>query len=138
LAHRVPAERVARKVDGADLLEVAPAKSEVEAALGDAEEGAPAAAPGAGAPSQPAGGTGEALLHVGPLRLRGRTLVEGHQDVGAERLLDGDRPLGGEDVLAPVEVRLEGGALLGDAAVLGQAIDLVAAGVGEDGARPGH
>ena len=68
----------------------------------------------------------------------GRALVERHDDVRAERLLDLDRALRGEEPPAPVEVRLEAGALLGDLPALGEAVDLEAARVGEERAVPGH
>jgi hypothetical protein len=86
---------------------------------------------------QPARGAGQRLLQVGPVLGGGRALVEGHDDVGAERLLDVDGALGGEEQVAPVQVGLEGGALLGDFALLRQAEHLEAAAVGEHGAVPG-
>ena len=80
----------------------------------------------------------EALLQVGPVGLRGRTLVERHDDVRPQGLLDLHRALGGEEPAAPVEVRLEARALLGDLSVLGEAVDLESAGVREQRPVPGH
>ena len=62
--------------------------------------------------------------------------VELHLDVGAEQALDLDGALGRQQVRGAVDVRLEGDALVGDLAQLGEAHDLEAAGVGEDRAGP--
>ena len=71
-------------------------------------------APGVAAADEPALGARQRVLVVGALRQRGRALVEGHDDVGAERLLDLDGALRGEEVARAVEVGAEGDALLGD------------------------
>src|SRR5579871_3368163 len=65
-------------------------------------------------------------------------LVEGHDDVGAESDLGGDRALRAEEMGGAVEVRAEGDAVLADLAQVAQAEDLEAPGVGQDGAVPAH
>ena len=60
----------------------------------------------------------------------GNALIEGHDDVGAQRFLDIHRRLGRDEVLRPaVEMRLERHTLLGDLAKVRQAEDLEAAAV---------
>src|SRR5690606_33284679 len=105
---------------------------EVQPTLDDPEEGAARTAPRRDAPAEPTRGAGERSLHVAPLRRRGRALVEGHDDVGAQPLLDLDGALGGEHVRAPIQMALKARALLGDPALLRQAEDLEAPAVGED------
>ena len=65
-------------------------------------------------------------------------MIEAHRDVGAQRLLDGDRVLGCESVKRAVEVRAERDALVVDRPEVAQADDLVAARVGQDRPLPGH
>src|SRR5439155_23157295 len=65
-------------------------------------------------------------------------LVERHENIAAEGKLRVDGGFGSEGVEVAVQVRAEDDAVLGDAAQAAEAEDLVAAGVGEDGARPGH
>ena len=64
--------------------------------------------------------------------------IEYHDDVGAEGKLDFDGAFGREEMFGAVDVRAEGDAVVGDFAKIGEAEDLVAAGVGDDGMRPGH
>ena len=68
----------------------------------------------------------------------GRAFIEHHHDVAAERQLDVDGGGGREFVRVAVEMRLEGDAFVGDLAQPGEAEDLIAAGIGQDRARPGH
>ena len=68
----------------------------------------------------------------------GRAFIEHHHDVAAERKLDVDCRGRSEYMGVAVEVRLESHAFFGDAAEVGQAEDLEAAGIGEDGAGPRH
>ncbi len=65
-------------------------------------------------------------------------LVEGHDDVGAEADLGGQRGFRREEMQRAVEVRAELHAILGELAQIAEAEDLEAAGVGEDGLVPGH
>ena len=65
-------------------------------------------------------------------------LVEHHEDVAAEGELGIDGGFGREGVGAAIEVRLKGDAMLGDFAQAGEAEDLEAARIGEDGVGPGH
>jgi hypothetical protein len=112
------------------------------AALDDAEERAPARriglAPRRLAALLPAGGALERFLVVVARRLRGRALVEGHEDVAAELQLQPGRLLRRQLLPAAVEVAAEDRALLADLALLGERVDLEAAGVGEEVALPGH
>ena len=68
----------------------------------------------------------------------GRTFIEGHDDVRPDDALDVHRALGGEQVWTAVDMAAEGHALLLDLAVLGQAVDLIASGVRQDGPVPPH
>ncbi len=67
-----------------------------------------------------------------------RAFVERHDDVRAEQPLDLHRALGGEHVLAAVDVAAKLHAFLGQLAQLGKAHHLIAAAVGQDRARPVH
>ena len=62
--------------------------------------------------------------------------VEHHHHVGADGLLHGHRRLGGEQVVAAVDVALEARPVLGDGPLGGEREDLEAARVGEDGPVP--
>ena len=89
-----------------------------------------------------AGGPGGAALDgVGDEGLLGgvrRALVELHGDVGAEILLDAHVVLGRPEVLGAVEDGAELDAVVGELERVGEAEDLEAARVGEDGAVPVH
>ena len=67
-----------------------------------------------------------------------QAFVEHHHDVAAERELDVDRVLGREDVRVAIQMRAEEDAFFGDFAQGLETEDLEAAGIGEDGSRPGH
>ena len=67
-----------------------------------------------------------------------RAFVEHHLDVGAKQALHLDGALGREQMRCAVDMRLEGHAVLLDAAELRQRHDLIAAGVGEDWPVPAH
>src|SRR5690606_18042345 len=98
----------------------------------DAEEvGSALAIPGADAALHPPRGPRQRGLVVGAGALRGRALVEGHDDVGTERLLHLDRDLGREALEASVDVGAESDAVLVDLAGGREGVDLEAAGVGE-------
>ena len=65
-----------------------------------------------------------------------RAVVEGHDDVRAELMLDVDGELRREKVRGAVDVGLEGDAVVGDLAQVAEAEHLKAAGVGEHRAIP--
>ncbi len=65
-------------------------------------------------------------------------LVEGHDDVGTETDLGGQRGFRREEVQRAIDVRAELHAILGEFAQIAEAEDLEAAGVGEDGLMPCH
>jgi len=67
-----------------------------------------------------------------------RTFVEGHDDVGAEVLLNGDGLFGREAMRRAVDVTLEGHAVIVDLAGLRKRKDLKAARIGQHGTRPLH
>ena len=68
----------------------------------------------------------------------GRAFIEHHQDVAAECQLDVHGGGRRELVRVAIQMRLEGDAFVGDLAQPGKAEHLVAAGIGQDRARPGH
>ena len=68
----------------------------------------------------------------------GQALVEHHHDVAAKGELDIDGALGRKEVSVAVQMRLEQDALFGNLAERFETEDLEAAGIGEDGAGPGH
>ena len=65
-------------------------------------------------------------------------LIEGHDDVCAQRHLDFDGPLRGEDMRRAVQMGTEVNTFFRDFAEVAQAEYLVAAGVGEDRPIPRH
>ena len=138
---RQAADGVARKVHGHQRVGRSRAQAGIGAALDDAEQGL--ARPGEVREGALAAlGPGERAVD-GALDLLARggqrdALVELHLDVGAEQALDLDGALGREQMRGPVDVRLEGDALVGDLPELGEAHDLEAAGVREDGTVPAH
>ena len=74
-------------------------------------------------------------------RFRGRrfdAFIEDHDDVRAESDFDLQRFFGRKKMFGAVEMRAEGDALVGDFAQFAEAENLKAAGIGEDGAGPGH
>jgi hypothetical protein len=105
--------------------------------LDDAKEGLVGAIPGRPASFGPGVGAGQCPDVVFMVEGFG-TLVEAGDDVSAQVLLDGDDLFRREAVLGAIDVGAEGDAIGVDLAPLGQAKDLVAAGIGEDGAIPAH
>ncbi len=138
LADRQPAHRVARKVELHQLACAALAQRAIEPALHDRKaHGAARGAKRCGAPrpeARQADGFLDRLARRGQLDAD----VEQHGDVAADRFLKRDDVLGREAVLAAVEVRAEGDAVVVEPPPALQAEDLKAAGVGEDGAVPRH
>ena len=110
----------------------------IVAALHDAEERAAVAREDRPAPGGPARRPRHRRLEAAPLGGERRTVVEGHGDVAAERLLDRHAALGRHHQQAAVQVRAEGDAVLGEGASVAQAEDLEAAAVGQERARPVH
>ena len=88
----------------------------VHAALHDPEERLPALVPGVRreAALQPGQGAAHAAARERLVGRERRALVEGHHDVGAERVLDLDGALGREVHLAPVDLVLEAHAAVRD------------------------
>ncbi len=68
----------------------------------------------------------------------GRAVVQRHDDVSPELILHLHRPLGGERDGGAVDVALEGDAVIVELADVGEAEDLISAGVGEHRAVPAH
>ncbi len=68
----------------------------------------------------------------------GEAFVEDHHDVAAEGELDVDGAFGSEHVRVAIEMRAEEDAFFGDFAEGIEAEDLETAGIGKNGAGPGH
>ena len=138
LAHRDAADRDAGQVHRHHRLRAALAQVAVGAALHDPEQRLVAAARvrlrAALEPRERAAHARARELLVGRVR---RALVERHDDVGAERVLDLDRALGRELDRRAVDLALEAHAAVGDLG-LRQREHLEAAAVGEDRAVPAH
>ena len=79
-----------------------------------------------------------AALKLAGVAVAGRAFIEAHGDVGAEILLNLHRFFRGQLQQAAVDVRAKHGRAIVDLEVGGQAEDLVAAAVGEDGPAPAH
>ena len=144
-AHSQAAQRIAVQVILGDLFHVLHAQVQVGTALVDAEQqlirvdGLPlmfqAGHLGLAA-QQPAGGAGTAVFGVIILGRVFDALVKGHGDGGAQVCLDLHALLRAHKDLVAVQVGMEGHALLGNVAQLGQAEYLKAAAVGQNGAVP--
>ena len=85
---------------------------------------------------EPALRQAQRLLCVVVVGVARATLVEGHDDVRADRALDIHHLLGREEVLRPVDVRAELGALLVQLAIVGKGEDLETTAVGQYGSLP--
>ncbi len=115
------------------------AQLRVEAALDHAEERLVGPRVRRQRALRPAVGALRRDRHVARVGRGGRDrLVEGDRDVRAERLLDGDRRLGGEPVERAVEVAAERHPVVVDRVEVVERDDLESAGVGEDRPVPAH
>jgi len=106
---------------------------EMAAFFGLAEFG-PDIAAGFGPAEGAVDGGADIFLFRGP----GRAFVEDHGNVRAEGSLDVHALAGAEENFGAVEVGAKGDAVVGDFAEFGEAENLEAAAVGEDGAVPAH
>jgi hypothetical protein len=141
--HRIPvladaqsAQRVPGKVERQHRLGTAVALLEVGTALHDAEEKLVVARVGFLRAARPVDGA----VDGGGDLLRGRrqphALVERHDDVGAEVVLDADRVLGPQEVVDPVDRAAEADPVVGHLDQIGEREDLEAAGIGQPGLVP--
>ena len=141
LADREAAERGPGKIEGGDLLRMPLAEIAMQAALHDPEQRSrviTAPFPLRLAPRGPAGGARDRLLVVRPIGLGRQAFVEAHEHVASELELDPRGALRRQELRAAVEVATERSALLVDLPVLGERVDLEAAGVGEEASVPRH
>src|SRR6185437_10208444 len=131
-ADREPAHRVAVEADIAQPLAAFHAQRRIDAALYDAEQAVARAIPeGAAAALGPLHRESHRVGGGGFLDWPGRAFVERHGDVGVEQMLDLDRALGREAMLAAVDRRAEGDAVGIELAQLPERHHLEAARVGE-------
>ncbi len=113
------------------------AQVRVDPALDDAKEGLVVPFPGGQAALGPAVSPLHGEFAVSVVVGVG-ALVEGHDDIRPQVLLDGDGFFGGEAVSGAVDMTLEGDPVVVDLAGLGQREDLEAARIGQQGMRPLH
>jgi hypothetical protein len=139
LAHRQPADGVALEADVGEGGGGFGTEVGVDAALDDAELAiALPVDEGVARPLRPGHRQPHRAGRHLRLRRERRALVEGHGDGGVEQVLDLGRPLRRQPVLAAVEMRAEGHAVLVHAPQLGQRHHLEAAGIGQDRPGPVH
>ncbi len=137
------ADGVAGEIKSAELLGAADAEVVVDRALVDAEE-VTARREEAAVLGQlehllgPADGAVDGDFACGALAGVGRTLVEHHGDVRAQRILDVEAVFYVEEQLVAVEVGTEMDALVGDGAELRQREDLEASAIGQNRLVPVH
>ncbi len=156
LADRHAADRVSGQVEAADPVDRRRASVEIGSALNDAEKRLlvrslvgpdaplkPADGAFVGGPKpllpvlrsrDPRSGTPRSVAGVG----RRWAVVESHDDVGADRVLDRHRGLGAEMDAGAVDERLEGHPVLVDRVDVRHRERLIAAGIGEDRSVPTH
>ena len=137
LAYGQSADGDAGRIERRDEFSGGSSKVRLNAALDDPKESLVAAAPGFDANFRPAvspfHGEPAVFVVVGI-----GALVECHDDIRAEVLLDPDGALGREAVRRAIDVTLEGHAFIIDLAGLGKREDLETARIGEHGMRPAH
>ena len=137
LPHRQPADGDAGGIEGGNEFSGSRPQVRVDAALDDSKQGLVGTRLRLEAAFRPA--MSAFHCHFAVAMVVGvRAFVEGHDDVGAEVLLDGDRLFGREAMGRTVDVALEGHAVIVYLAGLGQGEDLIAARIGEHGTRPLH
>src|SRR6266446_1063996 len=88
--------------------------------------------------SSPRGGSCDGGFGMVARRGRFDTFIEDHGDIRAERELNLYGLLRGKEMLRTIEMRAEAHAFVGHFSKRGETEDLVTAGIGKDGARPGH
>ena len=137
LAHSQAADGVAGEVKGREEVGAGLAQIGEDAALHDAEQRLVRPRVGCFAALCPTMRARQGLFIGCPVQGIG-TFVQYHGDVRAERLLDRHDALRREAVQAAVDMAAKGHAVIVQPAVVGQAEDLIAAGIGEDGAVIGH
>ena len=137
-AHRQPADGIAVETDLEQALGRFAAQAGIHAALDDAEQGRRVVAMGRLRAPRPAQRQRHRFARLGLGSRIGRALVEDHDDVGAQRALHGHGAFRRQLHQAAVHRRAEAHTLLADLAHLRQAVDLEAAGIGEDRAFPVH
>ena len=141
-AHRQTADGVAFAAEGGDRFGRGPAQIGVGAALHDGEKSLritvlrPGTVETLHTAGQPAVGQLHGLFSVIVLAGVRRTLVEGHDDVGADGALDVHHAFRRERVFGAVDVALEGDAFLFDLAPMRQRVHLKAAAIGQDRSLP--
>ena len=113
------------------------AQVRVDAALDDAEEGLVGARMGGPAAYGPGVRAYERLRDVVPVQ-GVSAFVERHSDVGPQSFLDVDDAFGREAVGGAVDVAAKGDAVGVELAAVGEAEDLIAAGIGQDRSLPAH
>ena len=142
LADGKPPDRVARKARLHEPFCAFLAKIALRPPLNNPEEGAalffppPALFPRPLAAQRPRARAAHRGQRLPALCGLGDALVQHHRNVGAEKELDFCRPLRCQHHRRAVDVRAEERALVADAAGGGEAHDLEAAGVGQNGALP--
>ena len=126
------------EIEGHELPGAFPPQILESAPLDDAEERL--VPPGVGRPRslRPYRSPAQSRLRLVPRVGKSQRFVENHGDVGAKRLLNLHRALGGEIHSRPVEVALKNDPLVGYLGEPGEAEKLITAAVGEDGAPPAH
>eukprot|EP00187_Rhodella_violacea_P007535 CAMPEP_0174907946 /NCGR_PEP_ID=MMETSP0167-20121228/62741_1 /TAXON_ID=38298 /ORGANISM="Rhodella maculata, Strain CCMP736" /LENGTH=424 /DNA_ID=CAMNT_0016151543 /DNA_START=353 /DNA_END=1624 /DNA_ORIENTATION=+ len=139
LATGEAADGVTGEVAADEFADAVFAELDVEAALDDAEEvlGGFAGVGGVAA-VDPAEGAVHGGLDAGAGGGGGNDVVEGHDDVGADLVLDLDGFFRGEEDFGAVDDGLEADAFLGHLGEINQGHHLEAARVGEHGAVPLH
>ena len=138
LAHRQAADGIAVEADVLQAGQRRGAQVLVNPALHDAEQGRRMLAVGGPAARRPAQGQLHRTLRRGVIGRVRRAFVEDHHHVAAQAVLDGNGLFRPQEHAAAVHGRAKPHALLADLAKRLEAIDLKAAGVGQDRSRPGH
>ncbi len=137
-AHRQTADRVAREIELDDVARAALAQRAVESALNDRKEQGAIAGRHRSRSSRPHARQAHRLFELFARRGQLHADVENHGNVAADSLLKFNDVLGREAMLASVEVRREGDAVVVETPPALEAKDLKAARIGEDRAIPRH
>ena len=136
LTDREPADGETMKIHAGERARTGDAQFRHRPALHDAEHRASRfVVEGLAAAFGPAQRKPHGALRIGLRTRQFHAFVELHPDVAAEQRLDLHCPLGCQHMHGPVDMRLEGDAVLVEPPQFGERHDLVAAGIGEDRMR---
>ena len=138
LAYRVASDAVSEKADRSQPLDALGTQVGVHPTLDDTEQRLVFSAMRLLASFRPLGASTHRGRHVLPVGRVGRALIELHDDIGAQLLLDAHVVLGRPEVPRAVDYRAKANPLIRKLQRVGETEDLEPARIGEDASVPVH